>query len=401
MLKRTLLIYIFAAAMLLGACGTAPTRVPTLTASATPTKTATATATPTATATITLTPTAEPSETATPTELPPITGPINFPANVNPLTGLEVISPTLLIRNPVMIKVANFPRSGRPHIGLSFADIVFEQYIGLGGTRFSALYLTHNPEQVGPVRSGRMVDAQIGRMYHSLLGFASADARVYQRLVNVLGERAISLSPSSCPAVCREDVETINGTFAYPAEMTKFATEKRFITPERQNLDGMYFNPIAPEGNQLAPKVTVKYATTTISEWVYDPLSEKYLRYIDAVDPNTGDFSIVPLTDRLTDEQITADNVIVLFVYIFETSPTLHDYELSDFQGGQALLFRNGQAFELHWQASGLFQPLQFFDANGDLFPLKPGQTWIHLIGETSTDTQTTSGEWEFFNLIP
>ena len=62
----------------------------------------------------------------------------NFPDNVNPLTGLVVDDPSRLERRPVMVKVSNFPRTGRPHAGLSFADIVFEYYIGYGMNRFCA-----------------------------------------------------------------------------------------------------------------------------------------------------------------------------------------------------------------------------------------------------------------------
>jgi hypothetical protein len=49
---------------------------------------------------------------------------------INPLTGLPAADPALLDRRPVMVKVSNFPRLGRPHAGLSFADIVFDYYIG-------------------------------------------------------------------------------------------------------------------------------------------------------------------------------------------------------------------------------------------------------------------------------
>ena len=67
------------------------------------------------TATFTPTATETPTPTITPTPVIVYYGPSNFPANVNPLTGLEVSDPGILNRRPMMLKVSNFPREGRPH----------------------------------------------------------------------------------------------------------------------------------------------------------------------------------------------------------------------------------------------------------------------------------------------
>ncbi len=121
---------------------------------------------------------------------PEIEGLFNFPDNVNPLTGLVVDDPSRLERRPVMVKVSNFPRTGRPHAGLSFADMVFEYYIGYGLNRFMGIYLGQDCSQVGPVRSGRLVDAQLGEMYQGLLFYANADPQVDKVLAGRTWARA-------------------------------------------------------------------------------------------------------------------------------------------------------------------------------------------------------------------
>jgi len=85
-----------------------------------------------------------------------------------------VADPSLLARRPEMIKVANFPRNGRPHAGLSAADIVFDYYIGEGANRFLALFYGQDSKQVGPMRSGRYIDAELVPMYQGILGFIGA-----------------------------------------------------------------------------------------------------------------------------------------------------------------------------------------------------------------------------------
>ena len=79
--------------------------------------------------------------------------------------------PALLARCPMVIKVSNYPRSGRPHAGLSQADLVFDYYIGEGMNRFAAVYYGSDAVKVGPIRSARLVDVQLAEMYQGILAF--------------------------------------------------------------------------------------------------------------------------------------------------------------------------------------------------------------------------------------
>ncbi|MCJ7694648.1 MAG: DUF3048 domain-containing protein, partial [Anaerolineaceae bacterium] len=194
MKSRYLLLSILVlSSLILGACN--PTQVDSLAQTAVA-QTLTAIADITLEPEPTLTPTSEPTATNTSTPEPiqeiVASGPTDFPADVNPLTGLKVADPSLLDRRPVLIKVANFPASGRPHAGLSSADIVFEYYIGEGLNRFMALYYGQDSEQIGPIRSGRLVDPQLTLMYGGVLGFKGADAKVFSRITTLLGEWAIT-----------------------------------------------------------------------------------------------------------------------------------------------------------------------------------------------------------------
>ena len=349
------------------------------------------------------TPTALPEETATPTltPTPAVFGPSDFPENVNPLTGTVVTDTALLERYPVMIKVANFPRGLRPHTGLTWADLVFEYYIGSGATRFSAIYYGQNAPEVGPVRSARLIDVQLGNLYNTVFAFASADARVYSRVLNALGSRAISEGPATCPAICRTGDGDVNSVRAIPELVTKYAAETAGVFQVRPLLNGTSFNSQAPEGGSAGTKVSVLYSLSTISEWQYDAGTSLYSRFIEAVDAS-GNVSIIPLVDSLTDAQLTAANVIVLYVETLEITPTLHDFNLANnFSGQRALLFRDGQVYELLWKSQGPNLPLQFYDLNGELAALKPGNTWFHVVGVTSAQTETAPGEWEVFNYIP
>ncbi len=133
---------------------------------------------------------------------PSVLGVFGFSPNVDPLTGLTSANPKILDRRPVMVKVSNFPSNARPQAGLSFADIVFEYYIGEFMNRFLAIFYGQDVPQAGPIRSGRYVDAQLVNMYGGLLMYGSADKRVDDVLRQVLGDHAISYLEVPCPVVC-------------------------------------------------------------------------------------------------------------------------------------------------------------------------------------------------------
>ncbi len=68
------------------------------------------------------------------------------------LTG-EAIEAGSLSRPPLSAKIDNHP-SARPQVGLDEADIVFEELVEGGLTRYVAVWHSSLPAEIGPVRSG-------------------------------------------------------------------------------------------------------------------------------------------------------------------------------------------------------------------------------------------------------
>ena len=357
------------------------------------------------TATGTPTPTATPTSTSTPTPVIVQYGPENFPQNVNPLTGLEVADPEILNRRPLLIKVANFPRDGRPHAGLSFADIVFDYYTGGGSNRFMALYYGQDATQIGPVRSGRLVDPYIVEMYQGVLGCVYAWKDTWTTILDYLGfTRVISEGPNTCPAMCRD--EAINkikpeiSVFANSAEMSKYFAARAGATNTRQNLDGMAFHTFAPDGGVDAMKLNHQFGKNNIAEWIYDPETRKYQRLIEDL-KESGLVEMIPLVDRVTGEQLQFSNVIVMFVHIEQLNKddTLHEFDILD-NTGRALIFRDGKMYDVSYKSS-IHTPIQFLDAEGNPFALQPGNTWIHITGSRTSLTEEASGEFFTSNGLP
>ena len=394
-MKRTFILLLLV--FVLAGCGTvAPIEpeLPTQTPSAT--LTATLTGTPTVTPTVSLTP--------LPTRDYPADGygPKDFPANVNPLTGLKVENPALLERRPMIVKVANLPRNWRPQWGLSLADQVFEYYIEEGTTRFAAVFLGRDCEMVGPIRSGRFFDNHLIRMYNANFAFGSADYRVLNLLYNQdYAERLVI--ESACPPMCRYEPNGANFLMTNTADLSTAINSRNVKGGNgRQNLDGLRFNYDFPNPGVSATRVEIRYSAAIYNRWEYDPETGKYFRYVDTQDDfeQGANEAYGQLTDRLTGEAISADNVIVLYVthQYYSKVPEIVDIIMSG--PDDAYLFRDGQMFKLTWYRNALDQLFILTGQDGKPFPLKPGNTWFEVVGSKSK--VSNDGEnWRFVFQIP
>jgi len=346
------------------------------------------------------------SPSPTPTILPQDYGPTNFPANINPLTGLSPQNSALLERRPVAVKVQIFPRGQRPPWGISLADIVYDYYQNDGLTRLHAIFYGNDASQVGPVRSARLLDNILVRMYKSVFAFGGADQRILRVLFNSeYADRLVVEGGGICPVLCRIEPNGPNYLIANTQELSRYITSKG-VNNSRQTLNGMKFQHQPPPNGQPANQVFVRYSISAYVRWDYDPASGAYLRFQDTQEDASGQAEgYAPLTDRLTNQQISARNVVVLFAthadYLNNGSYTIVDIQLQG--SGNAWLFRDGQAYEVRWlRPANTEGVLTLIDPNGNPFPFKQGNTWFQVVGQATKITKRgEAGVWRFENRIP
>ena len=101
---------------------------------------------------------------------------------VNPLTGVVAYTPQDWAGRPALaIKIGNSSPE-RPQAGLDRADVVYEEIVEGGVTRFLALFLTNQSPRVGPVRSVRTVDHKIMQPVGGLFGYSGGVPPVISEL---------------------------------------------------------------------------------------------------------------------------------------------------------------------------------------------------------------------------
>ena len=94
------------------------------------------------------------------------------------------------------------------------------------------------------------------------------------------------------------------------------------------------------------------------------------------------------MTDRLTGQQIAADNIVVLFLphlYVYRSNSgnsEIVDVDMTG--GGTAYAYRDGQVYQVKWSRATPNSVLVLTFADGKPYSFKPGNTWFEVIGSTS-----------------
>ena len=243
------------------------------------------------------------------------------------------------------------------------------------------------PAKVGPVRSGRLVYADIAAFFpQSCLIYAFASAEVLVEL-------------PKCAFVFHE----IQGG-GYMLDIEEMIQETKDHEQPGQLFDyssNVYANQ-APEGGVDASRLDVYIAWLNQSAWIYDPLYQSWWRYVDTADPNAAGILHAEV-DRLTNRQLHFENVIVLFAEHEVISPTNLRIHLEQDWVGKALLFRDEKKYDIRWSTvateaeveTGNRKPIRFFYADDKTpFPLKPGHTWIIVVTLDTPVTEISAGNW-------
>jgi hypothetical protein len=248
------------------------------------------------------------------------------------------------------------------------------------------------PAQVGPVRSGRLIYADIAAFFpDSCLIYAFASSEVITQL-------------PYC-AFVEHNIQG-GGYMMGISELVQLAQDSK--KPDQQiDYTSNVYSATPPEGGVDAAKLHVYIAWLNQSAWIYNPLYESWWRYVDNADESTAG-TVHPEIDRLTSRQLDFENVVVLFTRHDVVSPTNLDIHLEQDWLGDALLFRDGKMYNIRWSTvatdeefqTGRRRPIRFLHLDDQTpFPLKPGHTWIVVVTPETTVTEQSTGQWflQFF----
>jgi hypothetical protein len=243
------------------------------------------------------------------------------------------------------------------------------------------------PAMVGPVRSGRLVYADIAAFFpESCLIYAFASAEVLAEL-------------PKC-AFVYHDIQG-GGYMLDINEMIQYTKSNR-TTDQPIDYSSNIYSEEAPTGGADTTRLDEYIAWLNQSAWVYDPLYQSWWRYVDTSEPDTAGI-LHSEVDRLNNRQLHFENVIVLFTIHDIVSPTNLRIHLEQDWVGNAMLLRDGKKYDIRWSTaatqeelqSGRRHPIRFFYPDDRTpFPLKPGHTWVILVTPETAVTEQAPGNW-------
>lgn len=293
-----------------------------------------------------------------------------------PLTGLEV-DEEVLDQPALLVKVDNAPQA-RPQSGLDAADVVYEEVVEAGVTRFFAVFHSTLPPVVGPIRSARPVDAQLMSGY-GVSGFFYSGAR--DEVQPLLRDAPAVVLTEGGPGFYRDRSRRAPHNLYLDAPAARQGARAGGATPLEDV--GWVFDEEVPSGALACPddtsgcgdpgaSIQIPMSSGYQTGWEYEPEAGLYRRF-----QNGARFYVTG------EGRIGAANVVVLDTRHYLGTPSCYGARCPETDvvsdGAAALVLRDGQRFDARWRKPSATAPLEVLTPDGQPFPLKPGRTWVHL----------------------
>jgi hypothetical protein len=262
------------------------------------------------------------------------------------------------------VKIDNAPKA-RPQAGLNQADIVVEEGVEGGITRFATIFHSGDADSVGPVRSARTSDIYIASaLNHPLFAYSGTNAD-FEKLLDKAP--IVNVGPSRFPS-------GYHRVSNRPAPYNYFSSTALLFG---RALDGAtpppaQFSYGTPPAGPATKGVHIDYRgrVVTAVDWTWDGTAWKRANNGTAHVDDKG-------------QQVTATNVVIEFVTYKDTGYTDQSGapvpEAQLLGEGEAWILTNGQVIKGRWQKPTPEAVTKIVDSAGTAIPLKAGRTWVEL----------------------
>lgn len=304
-----------------------------------------------------------PESTASATPIPTPT-----PEPTCPLTGTDAPSEESAERPAVAVKVENDPVA-YPLSGLDDAEVVFEELVEGGVTRFMAIYHCTDATKVGPVRSARIVDPSIMIPITRILAAAGGNDIVRKALdkakVVILDE---DTSGTAMRRIPRSGISREHTLYADTTALRKLGS-RRFSDPPRATFR---FGPLEGKATR-AKSIEINFGGSANVSYTW---KKGQWRRFDNGSPLKAEGGGQIAVDNVVIEQHTIVNS--KSVFDVAGNPSI---ELADETGrGKALLLRDGKAIKGRWIRKRERGPVRFLTVGGRPMVFAPGTIWVELV---------------------
>lgn len=288
-------------------------------------------------------------------------------APLAPLTGLPDGSGATASRPSLAVKIDNAPEA-RPQSGLDVADVVYEEVVEGGVTRFIAIFHSAAPPVAGPVRSVRPMDPDILSAYHGLFAYSGG----IPAFVSLMRKAPV------------QDVNVDVATDGYSWDKSRRAPHNTFISPEKLWPKAKGDNAAPPQamfdfrgagepfGDADAAGVSITYSPRASATYDWDAAAGQYKRSENGTAHVTS-----------SGAQIATQNVVIQFVttrtlgYKDQSGTNVVESEVVG--SGDAWILSGGRITKGRWSKSSQSAVTKYTDSAGNPVKLAAGRTWVHF----------------------
>jgi hypothetical protein len=280
---------------------------------------------------------------------------------VAPLTGLPDPTGVAQTRPVLSVKIENTPQV-RPQAGIEAADIVWNEVVEGGITRFLAMYQSGSADVVGPIRSVRLTDPEIVWPVGGIFAYSGG-------------------APNAVDAIEAAPVTLVDENRAGDAmfrDRSRSAPHNLFGSPDRlwafdgEPVPPPPLFPYAAAGAKTptatrAASASIGYGGDYAVGYTWDAALGAWLRSTDGR----------PFVAR-SGSQLATQNVVILPVVY--TGGVGQEGAAAQLVGsGTAIVLRNGTSTVGTWTRADVGERMKLRTADGDLIRLVPGRTWVEL----------------------
>jgi hypothetical protein len=284
------------------------------------------------------------------------------------LTGLPV-EPGSIDRPAVSVKVDNSPQ-GRPQSGLDKADVIFEEKVEGGVTRFIAVYHSQESDLVGPIRSLRTTDPGIVSALGGVFVFSDGVAKSLGRLkgapVSAVSERE-GAGPFTYPRGKVRPWATYGKTSELRAAGGSKASKPQALFTFLGDAEAFTASGAGP-----ATKATIDFGGRTTAGVEWDAAAKRWLRTTNGAAHTLNDGS------RLAFTNVVIQKTPYRAVGYNDSSGHKVD-EAVVVGSGDAVVLVDGQQVKAKWSKPSPTAPTTYTDLAGAPIKLRTGTTLVVL----------------------
>ena len=325
--------------------------------------------------------TSEPSASGTTSTTTPQQKPVSdqereflAPFRGTPIDSTELYSP------PLALKIDNAP-TALPQQGLQDADIVFEELVEGGLTRFLAIFHSQIPASVGPIRSGRSTDIPLLMPFDGALFGWSGSNWAFRKLLDTVAITDVGLYRN--PSHYWRQTERIPPSNLWVRASQLFNKEAH----DPHSSEPLWPYEL-PEETTSGPSreikgVKVDWGSTKV-EHLWDAARSGWAR-------SQNDDPHVVLDLKGEQHELAPENLIIQFTkYVLTNEEDVNGARiplgLVSEGSGTALILKDGGLIEGRWIKANVTVHTDFFDNQGRLIAMSPGSTWVLLAPRDSVE---------------